>query len=276
MAHLEKYGRSAVPNIYKHYDRTKPGKDSYINAKKTHRNLNWLEKEGLKYGLELFYRIIEDENVNIYKSSNETMVLCDWVVTLPSNVPPERAGEFFQDTCEYLHEKYPYAISAWVHYDETTPHVHYAFVPLVDDVKWNKKHQDMHPRKKVCSSELITRDDLKRFHSDLQAYLEERMGIPVEITNGITEGKNKSINQLKQQKETCKERQLKAQLKFSKKENYEMKKELKDANAVFAYTKMKTIEEENERLKKENEKLHKALNDKDKGKEIDKNANVVF
>ena len=50
-------------------------------------------------------------------------------------------------------------MAAVVHYDETTPHLHYAFVPVVFD---NKKS-----RYKVSAKEVLTRHDLQTFHDDL-------------------------------------------------------------------------------------------------------------
>ena len=54
-------------------------------------------------------------------------------------------------------------LAAVVHYDETTPHLHYAFVPVVFD---SKKE-----RYKVSAKEVLTRHDLQTFHDDLDQNL---------------------------------------------------------------------------------------------------------
>ena len=56
-------------------------------------------------------------------------------------------------------------MAAVVHYDETTPHLHYAFVPVVFD---NKKS-----RYKVSAKEVLTRHDLQTFHEDLDQHLKK-------------------------------------------------------------------------------------------------------
>ncbi|MCS8600201.1 mobilization protein [Leuconostoc citreum] len=57
------------------------------------------------------------------------------------------------------------AVAAVVHYDETTPHLHYAFVPVVFD---DKKSRD-----KVSAKEVLTRHDLQTFHEDLDQDLKK-------------------------------------------------------------------------------------------------------
>ncbi|WP_273706947.1 plasmid recombination protein, partial [Leuconostoc mesenteroides] len=52
-----------------------------------------------------------------------------------------------------------------VHYDETTPHLHYAFVPVVFD--------DKKSRYKVSAKEVLTRHDLQTFHDDLDQHLKK-------------------------------------------------------------------------------------------------------
>ena len=56
-------------------------------------------------------------------------------------------------------------MAAVVHYDETTPHLHYAFVPVVFD--------DKKSRYKVSAKEVLTRHDLQTFHEDLDQDLKK-------------------------------------------------------------------------------------------------------
>ena len=56
-------------------------------------------------------------------------------------------------------------MAAVVHYDETTPHLHYAFVPVVFD--------DKKSRYKVSAKEVLTRHDLQTFHEDLDQHLKK-------------------------------------------------------------------------------------------------------
>ena len=69
----------------------------------------------------------------------------------------------------FLNDRYGQenAVAAVVHYDETTPHLHYAFVPVVFD---DKKAHD-----KVSAKEVLTRQDLQTFHEDLDQHLKKEL-----------------------------------------------------------------------------------------------------
>ena len=59
------------------------------------------------------------------------------------------------------------AVCAVVHYDETTPHLHYAFIPVTFDEKKQ--------REKVSAKEVLNRKDLQSFHDDLDKHLKENL-----------------------------------------------------------------------------------------------------
>jgi hypothetical protein len=82
-----------------------------------------------------------------------------WVVTQPKDFPPERGTEFFEQTYKFLTERYGgerNVISGFVHKDEVTPHIHFAFVPVVKDKKSGID--------KVSAKEAITKTELNIFH----------------------------------------------------------------------------------------------------------------
>ena len=62
-------------------------------------------------------------------------VLCSWVVTVPKDVPEAEYEKFFHATYDFLEKRYgrENVVSAYVHMDEITPHMHFAFVPVVYD-----------------------------------------------------------------------------------------------------------------------------------------------
>ena len=68
---------------------------------------------------------------------------------------------FFERTYRFLCDRYgeQNVISAYVHKDEKTPHMHFAFVPVTEDKKRGGE--------KVSAKEVITKNDLKTFHTDL-------------------------------------------------------------------------------------------------------------
>ena len=92
-------------------------------------------------------------------------------------------------------------ISAYVHKDEKTPHMHFAFVPVTEDKKRGGE--------KVSAKEVITKNDLKTFHTDLERYLDSFRDWHFEVVNEATKDGNKEIAELK--KQTAHEEVLKAQ-----------------------------------------------------------------
>jgi hypothetical protein len=80
-------------------------------------------------------------------------------------------------------------VSAYVHLDETSPHMHFCFVPVVFD----KKKQEY----KVNAKQCINKVELKQIHPQIQEYLETKLQTKVSILNGATAGGNKSVEQLK-------------------------------------------------------------------------------
>jgi hypothetical protein len=127
--------------------------------------------------------------VKVFKRS-DVKVLCDWVVTLPKILGIDER-HFFEETVKFLSERYGQenVISAYVHRDETQPHLHFAFVPVTVDKKKNIQ--------KVSAKEVLTRAELKRFHGDLDAYLSSVFGRSTGILNDATKDGNKSIEDLK-------------------------------------------------------------------------------
>ncbi|MEW4154430.1 MobV family relaxase [Bacillus thuringiensis] len=106
-------------------------------------------------------------------SRKDVKVCADWVVTLPENlkeISEKEQREFFEKTYEFLANRYggeKNVLSANIHMDETTPHMHFAFMPVV----WDEKKQ----REKVSAEEVLTRKELKTFHQDLDTFLKQEI-----------------------------------------------------------------------------------------------------
>lgn len=193
MAHMQKFTRSAAHGILSHDERNKSNDKQYRNVdidnSKTHLNYSYLDNSSAEDRLNK--RLKE---VDIYKRPN-IKVLCSWVVTLPKEIKSEDERKFFDLTYEFLSQKYGQnnVISADVHKDETTPHLHFTFVPVVPNNKKNAKLSE-----KVSSKEVLTQSHLKQFHTELNKYISKSLGYDAGILNGATK-QNKTIKQLKQE-----------------------------------------------------------------------------
>lgn len=195
MAHLEKFTLGSCRAILEHDTRTANHayKNKDIDTTRSHLNYS-LVKSDITAEERLKQRLSE---VKVQKRS-DVNVLCSWVVTLPSDVPKDKETDFFKYVNEYLVSQYGQnnVISSDVHYDETTPHLHFTFVPVIANKRRYKDPQKQ-PKYayKVCADDLLTREHLKRFHGDLDAYLCEH-GIQCAIRTGATTY-NRSISELK-------------------------------------------------------------------------------
>lgn len=192
MAHFAKYAAAAVGHLLKHYERAKDATGEYI--KFGNKNIDTMRTPGnynlapeRKGGQQAFIKQRLSE-VKLQKR-DDVKILCDWVVTLPKgDYTPEQEHAFFKETYRFLSGKYgeKNVVSAFVHKDEEQPHMHFAFIPVVPDCKWNEKHPDKQ-REKVSAKECVTKSDLERFHTEFQQQLDSCFGRDVfPVQNGAT------------------------------------------------------------------------------------------
>lgn len=141
-----------------------------------------------------------EEIMNGRKLRKDAVRMCCWVVDVPKGLPEEKKEAFFKTVYDFLVERYgtksgmgeDVVISAYLHKSETTDHIHFAFLPVVE----------RNGKKSFCAKEAVGREDLKTFHEDLAKKLEEE-GIcqRSDILNGKTQrdanGRALSVKELK-------------------------------------------------------------------------------
>lgn len=195
MAHIAKYKKFALGHMLNHYARSEDiekavvRSNDNIDASRTHLNYNLAEHQQL-IQLDFVHKRLSEIRVQNRKDIN---VMLDWVVTLPKLLNSDEQEKFFRETYNFLNERYgkENVISAYVHLDEITPHMHYSFIPVVEDKKRGGY--------KLSAKEKITKNDLKSFHFDLSKYLENLFGRDVGILNEVTKYGNKEIAELKRE-----------------------------------------------------------------------------
>jgi hypothetical protein len=199
VAHVKKFNRAACGHLFKHFERAKDEDGMYvkfsnqsIDEERTHRNYNLGPERGVSQGDYVRRRCGE---VRMQQRA-DVNVLCSWIVTAPKDLPPEENDKFFEATYNFLSARYggeKNVVSAFVHMDETTPHMHFAFVPVVADVKRGGF--------KLSAKEAVDLAELKRFHPELSAAVAAALGHEVAIENGVVKerGGNLTIAQLKAQ-----------------------------------------------------------------------------
>lgn len=189
MAHIEKYKASAVGKLCAHYNRWQ-GIDNpnvsreNIDKSRTHLNytLGVYEKDGKRFigevrGSASWATVkgrIDAVNARAKAEGKratrkDAVVMADMVVTLPPNVPPEDAYKFFWNSYQYIADRVGRGnlMGGYVHMDETTPHMHVPFTPILDG-RFNYK--------KMCDRKFY-----QTFHKGLGDRLEQKMGYRPEV-----------------------------------------------------------------------------------------------
>lgn len=199
MAHAAKYASSACGHMLGHYDRSKKNLGDNIDPERTHLNYNLAPDHGMSQMDFIQQRMSE---VRVHKRA-DVNVMCDWVVTLPKEIRSMRTDIhmtpnqdlvsklFFERSYEFLANRYgeKNVISAYVHRDETSDHMHFAFVPVTEDKKRGGE--------KLSAKEVITRADLRTFHEDLERHLDSFHDWHFGVINEATKEGNKAIAELK-------------------------------------------------------------------------------
>lgn len=197
MAHLQKYTKTQL-GITAHYDRSRQSKRENIDRAKTCENYNLAPCRDCSQGEYIAERL---KNVKIQNRSDVNYI-CDWIVTMPKDLDTARQAEFFRTVYEYCNNKYggengKNVVSAYVHLDEATPHMHFCFLPVVADKRRGGE--------KLSSKIAVGGPkDLQNFHINLQKFCTERLKTQVNILNDATREGNKSINDLKRGTATAK------------------------------------------------------------------------
>ncbi|MCU6729050.1 chromosome segregation protein SMC [uncultured Ruminococcus sp.] len=195
MAHLEKYTAAATGHMLAHYDRTHSSSTSNIDESRIHLNYNLAETDQPLSCLDFLHKRMSE--IKVLKRA-DVNVMCDWVITAPEDLTEDELPVFFDECYKFLTERYgrENVITAPVHMDETSPHIHYSFIPVVTDKKKGIP--------KLSAKERITRKDLSTFHQDLTKHMTAVFGKDIGILNGATVSGNKTIKQLKKMSENLK------------------------------------------------------------------------
>lgn len=186
-----KFNKISCGHMTSHFDRSaKNISNENIDESKT--NLNYNLADQSMQQIDFINKRCSEVKCQNRKDVN---VMCSWVVTAPKDLSENELEPFFKATYEFLEKKYKKenVISAYVHMDEVTPHLHFAFVPVIKSLKKGKEIE------KVSAKELINRQELKLFHGALEKHIELSLGHEVNLLNQATKEGNKSIELLKRE-----------------------------------------------------------------------------
>ena len=199
-----------IKNIEKHIERkNKDYKNKDIDKSKTHLNydLHYERYQSYKYRIN---ERIKEEYTGTRAIRKDAIFMVNFVISSDQeffkNLSEERQREYFKISYDYLKDYFgeKNVVSAKVHLDETTPHMHFTAIPLIDG--------------KLNAKKLMNRNFLRKIQDELPKILNDN---GFEIERGIEGSKRKHI-----ETETYK-KELERQLNKTKLEIDNLKKEQK-------------------------------------------------
>lgn len=164
MAHIEKYQATALGRMLGHYERRFEllgyERDN-IDPERTHLNYNLGPEREIPQVEFVRQRIAA---LGLRSVRKDAVRVVDTVVTLPKGYDGD-SREFFQAVKAELDGMFggENCVSAYVHLDEATPHMHYASVPVTSDGRLSAKT-------------VLNRNFLKGFHERLESGVAQRLG----------------------------------------------------------------------------------------------------
>ena len=264
---------SAVPLSERHNERrNKNYSNKDIDPSRTYLNYHLKQPTAASYEQE-FYRIKNEYDLkgNLrLTGKKQSTILCEFMITSDKQffdwLGAERTKQFFRDAYRFVKHKVggeQFVVSAVVHMDEKTPHMHVAFIPTVEG-----KDRKGRPCRRVNASEFWKgKDSYSRLQDEYYAWISS-CGYTLERGTKGSTAEHLSVEEYKLQKTSEQLAELQGQIAEVKGVDEIGAKNLPfnivsikrdDFNTLAAaakgYVTAKAAEAENEKLSSENERL---------------------
>lgn len=193
--HMDKFKKEAIRGIQSHNRRERESHSNPdIDYDRSAANYELHEAASSNYAEAIQNRI--DDLLLVKAVRKDAVRMCGLIVTSDKaffdGLTPEETRRFFEESKAFLTEFVgaENVVSAMVHMDEKTPHMHFFHVPVTQDGRLN-------------ANKIYTRQSLRKLQSELPAYLQSR-GFAIERGVEQTPGsakKHLDTREFKQQKE---------------------------------------------------------------------------
>ena len=222
--HIEKYKSQSIGNMINHYRRECEGtlKRENIDRMKTHLNYEIGTKTQSEMSVAIRQTVKRVESETGRAVRKDANLLADLVLTKPANVPEVDSKRFFVESAKFIIERLrenglsaDAPVKAYVHLDESTPHMHLAIAPVI-----NTERGLSFNFKKV-----FPRAFYKTLHQDLQKHLTSVLGYEPQL---LREGddKLKSLSKLDQEEYKRVKDEVRAQIGELKEQKTQAQAEL--------------------------------------------------
>ena len=264
------YKKDNLAGLYKHNER----KNTSYSNKEINKN-NSIKNYSIKECNTTYsnaIKTLQKENNLKCRITSYTNLVCELIITSDKGffekIGAEETKRYFQTAYKFvsnyqnLGEKY--ILSAKVHMDETTPHLHLVFVPVVHTKDKNGKEID----KIACSEYWKGKDSYVRLQNNFYSYMtksgfnlergnsNENKHIPIETLKSITNYENikyeieqEEMQPLETQNTDLIVQQNRELMQYTKK----LKQQL--AKSYVAIQRNEQLQKENTELKYENQRL---------------------
>ena len=190
VCHFGKYKSGNVFGLQKHNQRENENYSNIdIDKARTPLNYDLVNNGDINY-LKRVKTIIEKNRASERAIRKDATVYCECIISSDGaffeNLTDDKQKEFFKSSLDYLKNRIgeEFIVSANVHLDETTPHMHVGFVPIIEN--------------SLSAKKLIDRKFLREVQDQLPAYLKN---IGFDIQRGIegSKRKHKDIKEFKKE-----------------------------------------------------------------------------
>lgn len=127
----EKRKRTDITGIQKENNRTATGYNNSVNRERSELNVPLIQSNNWTQDIKA-----EIDRAGAHTRSNSVVALDTLYTASPQffdDKTQEQTEHFFKECLQFHQERFGHIISAVIHYDETTPHLHVVSVPLTQD-----------------------------------------------------------------------------------------------------------------------------------------------
>lgn len=196
----EKLTRAEINGKGTHNDRkAKNHTNKDIDPTRTHLNY-YIKKNELTY-IKEFDKMKKEYNLQGHIRSN-SIIMCEMMITSDNDffdkIGLEETKRYFKESykfvCNYKNLGEKYIVSATVHLDETTPHMHLVYIPVI-----HTKDKDGNKIDKICARDFWRgRNSYRELQNAFHEYITSKgfdleRGLPIEETGA----KHQNIEDLK-------------------------------------------------------------------------------
>ena len=241
---IEKYTRGSVRGIENHDLRlAKVSKtNGDIDYSRTHTNYELWNRNGESFNRAVSERIAQLKLKKAVRKDAIVMcqAMCTATPTFFENKSDEEIRKYFEECLEFLSKKYgkDNIVSAIVHMDEKTPHMHVNFVPITTG-------------NRLCAKDLFKKWDLRKLQDEAHSQVFDKFGLKRGNKDKIKHIStlNLKIITLQNKEQELLQELLVLQQKRDTDELYQLRKQLQKTRSMLSQ--MFEVLESDEKLMKE-------------------------